>query len=181
MGDLPPHIETARLTLRPIEPRDAPALARNLTSAVTQWLASWPDPMTPEIALARIERSRSAMRRGGHVFYALERREDGRMIGGFSGGLTAGDLTRMEIAYHLAEDCHGLGYMREASQAALDAIWERLPIEAVEAGAQITNSASFAVMKAMGMTAIDERMVYSPVRDREEAYRFYELRRPRGP
>ena len=55
-----------------------------------------------------------------------------------------------------------------------------MPIEAVEAGAQIANQASFAVMEAMGMTTIDERMVYSPVRDREEAYRFYELRRPRG-
>jgi RimJ/RimL family protein N-acetyltransferase len=180
MGDLPPRVETARLTLRPIEPADAAALVRNLTPAVTRWLASWPDPMTTEIALARIERSRSAMRRGGHVFYALERREDRRVIGGFSGGLTAENHGRMEIAYHLAQDCQGAGYMREASQAALGAIWRLMPIEAVEAGAQIANQASFAVMEAMGMTAIDERMVYSPVRDREEAYRFYELRRPRG-
>lgn len=163
--------------MRPIATTDAPALARNLTPAVTRWLASWPDPMTLEIALARIERSRSAMRRGGHVFYALERREDRRVIGGFSGGLTD-DRARMEIAYHLAEDCHGAGYMREASQAALAAIWRLMPIQAIEAGAQVANQASFAVMEAMGMTAIDERMVYSPVRERDEAYRFYELRRP---
>lgn len=178
MNGLLPVIETQRLILRAIEPGDAAALAANLTPAVTRWLASWPDPMTPEIALARITRSQAAMRRGGHVFYVLERRSDHRVIGGLSGGITAADRQRMELAYHLAEDCQGSGYMGEAARAALPVLWSLIPVQVMEAGAQIANAASFGVMKAMGMTPIGERLVYSSARDREEASQFFEVRRP---
>lgn len=104
-----PNIETERLTLRCFEPSDATALARNMTPAVTRWLISWPDPMTPQIALQRIERSRAGMARGDRVFYALVRRDDERVIGGLGCGLSPDDPQRMELGYHLAEDCHGFG------------------------------------------------------------------------
>jgi len=48
----------------------------------------------------------------------------------------------------------------------------------MEAGAQLGNEASFKVMKALGMTPVGERPVYSSVRDRHEPTMFYELRRP---
>lgn len=48
----------------------------------------------------------------------------------------------------------------------------------MEAGAQVENQASFAVMAALGMTPADERMVYSSVRERQEPTQFFELRRP---
>lgn len=116
-----PAVETERLTLRCFEPSDAPALARNMTPAVTRWLISWPDPMTPQIALQRIERSCAGMARGKQVFYAIVRRADGRVIGGVGCGLSPDDPRRMELGYHLAEDCQGSGFMREAACAAAPA------------------------------------------------------------
>lgn len=178
MTELLPVIETERLRLRALEPADADDMAANMTPAVTRWLASWPCPMSREDALARIERSRAAIRAGGYAFYALVRRADGRMIGGFGGGLVREDPRRMEISYHLAEDCHGQGFMREATNAAIPALWRLLPAETMEAGAQLGNEASFKVMKALGMTPVGERLVYAPVRSRHEPTMFYELRRP---
>lgn len=178
MTDLLPVIETERLVLRALEPSDAADMAANMTPAVTRWLASWPSPMTEEMALARIERSRSAIRTGGYAFYALARKSDGRVIGGFGGGIVAGDPRKAELSYHLAEDCHRQGYMREATEAAMPILWRLFPVEMMEAGAQVANIASFAVMKALGMTPTDERLVYSPIRDRHEPTQFYEIRRP---
>jgi [ribosomal protein S5]-alanine N-acetyltransferase len=177
MPDLLPVVETRRLILRAFQPGDAGDLAANMTPAVTRWLSSWPSPMSEAMALAPIERSQAATRRGGHAFYALARKSDDRVIGGFGGGIGAQGSTRAELSYHLAEDCHRQGYMREATDAAMPVLWRLLPVEAMEAGAQVDNAASFAVMRALGMTPIDQRLVYSPIRDRHEPTQFYELRR----
>lgn len=179
MTDLLPRLSTDRLTLRAFELDDAAELARNMTPAVTRWLASWPDPVTTSYATARIERARTGMRRGVSLFYALQRNADGRVIGGIGGGVLAADPSRLEISYHLAEDCHGAGYMGEAVRTALPAIWRLMPVQAIEAGAQVGNAASFGVMKALGMTPTDERLVYSSARDRHEPTQFYEIRRPK--
>ena len=178
MAELLPVIDTERLRLRALETTDADDMAANMTPAVTRWLSSWPSPLSREAALARIERSRAAIRTGGYAFYALTRRSDGRMIGGLGGGLRPDDRRRMEISYHLAEDCHGQGYMREAASAAMPVLWRLIPAEVMEAGAQLENQASFAVMAALGMTPADERLVYSSVRERYEPTQFFELRRP---
>ena len=119
MAGLLPVIETERLTLRAFEPTDAADMAANMTQGVTRWLASWPTPMSLTEAEARIARSRAAIVAGGYAFYALARRSDGRVIGGFGGGVVAKDQQRAELSYHLAEDCRGQGYMREATDAAL--------------------------------------------------------------
>ncbi|MDP1599404.1 GNAT family N-acetyltransferase [Phenylobacterium sp.] len=173
-----PNIETERLTLRCFEPSDATALARNMTPAVTRWLISWPDPMTPQIALQRIERSRAGMARGDRVFYALVRRDDERVIGGLGCGLSPDDPQRMELGYHLAEDCHGFGYMREAACAAAPAFWRFFPAQVMEASAQLSNEASFKTMRALGLTPVGDRIVHAPARGVDETHRVYELRRP---
>jgi len=176
--ELLPVIQTERLLLRAFELLDADDMAANMTPSVTRWLASWPSPMSRQDAIARIERSRAAIVAGGYAFYALVRRSDSRVIGGVGGGLAPEDPRRMEISYHLAADCHGHGFMREATQAALPMLWRLLPADVMEAGAQLGNEASFRIMLAMGMTPIGERLVYSSARDRHEPTLFYELRRP---
>jgi RimJ/RimL family protein N-acetyltransferase len=173
-----PILETPRLTLRPVEIDDAAAIAQVMTPEVTRWLASWPNPTTPAFARERVAQSRAATARGGHVWWGLIHRADQRLIGGFSGGLTPTDARRMEIAYHIAQAYQGLGYMREAAQVAMDAIWSLFDIDAIEAGAQVANAASFGLMQAMGMTPIGDRHIYGSARDRVEPCRFYELLRP---
>jgi ribosomal-protein-alanine N-acetyltransferase len=173
-----PDIETERLTLRCFETSDAAALARNMTPAVTRWLISWPDPMTPEIALQRIERSRAGMARGKQVFYAVVRRADGRVMGGVGCGLAADDPQRMELGYHLAQDCQGLGYMREAVSAATRAFWRFFPAQVMEASALLGNEPSFKIMRALGLTPVGKRVVHAPSRGLDETHMVYELRRP---
>jgi ribosomal-protein-alanine N-acetyltransferase len=176
--ELLPIIETERLQLRAFELSDADDIVANMTPSVTRWLASWPSPLTRDEAVARIERSRAAMRDGVHAFYALARRADARVIGSVGAGLVAENPRRMEISYHLAEDCHGKGFMREATQVVIPMLWRIRPAEVMEAGAQLGNEASFKVMRSIGLTPVDERLVYSSVRDRHEPTLFYESRRP---
>jgi RimJ/RimL family protein N-acetyltransferase len=171
-------IETARLRLRPIELGDASALAANLTPAVTRSLASWPDPMTAEIARARIERSQAAAASGRHFFRAIVLKAGGEVIGGLSGGAAQAD--EMEIAYHLAERAQGHGYMREAAQAALPYIWETFPVARVSAGAQLDNDASFGVMRALGMEPVGERRVFASARNAHETHRSFAVARGGG-
>ena len=173
-----PNIETERLTLRCFEISDAAALARNMTPAVTKWLISWPDPMTPQIALQRIERSRAGMARGDRVFYAVVRRDDGRVIGGLGCGLSPDDPRRMELGYHLAEDCQGLGYMREAACAAAPAFWRFFPAQVMEASAQLGNESSFKIMRLLGLAPVGERIVHAPARGIDETHLVHELYRP---
>jgi RimJ/RimL family protein N-acetyltransferase len=161
-----------------VEIEDAAAIVEVMSPAVTKWLASWPSPTTEAFASERIAEARAATERGGHIWWALIHRADQRLIGGFGCGLSEADPRRMEVSYHIAEAYQGAGYMREAAEAAIAAIWRLFDIDAIEAGAQIENAASFKLMRAMGMTPIGERDVYSSARDRIEPCSFYELLHP---
>jgi ribosomal-protein-alanine N-acetyltransferase len=173
-----PAIETERLVLRCMELSDAPALTRNMTPAVTRWLISWPDPMTQDVAVQRILSARAGMARGERVFYALVRRTDERVIGGLGCGFDPNAPERIELGYHLAQDCHGLGYMREAACAAAPAFWRYFPAQVMEASAQLGNEPSFKIMRALGMEPAGERVVHAPARGLDEIHVVYELRRP---
>ncbi len=171
-------IITPRLTLRPMDMEDAAAIVEVMSPAVTKWLASWPNPTTEDFARERIAGSIAATAQGDHIWWAIMHQLDQRLIGGFRGELCTGDPRRMEIGYYMAEAYHGAGYMREAAQAAIAAIWRLFDIDVIEAGAQIANEASFKLMRALGMTPIGTRDVYGSARERTELCRFYELSRP---
>ncbi len=171
-------IVTPRLMLRPVDIADAAAIAEVMSPAVTRWLASWTDPTTQAFARERIAGSIAARAAGGHIWWAVIHGAEQRLVGGFGCGLCEAAPRRMEISYHIAEAYQGAGYMREAAQAAIAAIWRLFDIDAIEAGAQVENADSFGLMRTLGMTPIGERDVYSAARDRVEPCRFYELRRP---
>ncbi len=177
VGVLLPVILTPRLRLRCFEAEDAPSLAANLTPAVTRWLATWPDPVTVELAAQRIALARAGARAGWHIGYGVERLSDGVLIGGVGGG-TEKDTDTIEIGYHLAEGAQGQGYMTEAGRAVIDMIWRLLSVTRIEAVAQLENQASFEVMKRLGMTPSGRRLVHTPARDRWEWCGVYGLDRP---
>ncbi len=169
---------TPRLRLRPVEIEDAAAIVAVMSPAVTRWLASWPDPTTEAFTRKRIAGSIASKEGGGDLWWAIIHQADLRLIGGLGCGLSEANPRRMEIGYHIAEAYQGAGYMREAADAAIAAIWLLFDVDAIEAGAQIENTASFSIMRALGMTPIGDRDVYSSARDRIEPCRFYELLRP---
>ena len=147
-------IETPRLILRDWREEDWPEFFRvTNTPAVMRWLGGVLDADGMATQRARVEACRAA---NGFCFWALERREDGALLG-FCGlkRADAPDSTvagAVEIGWRLREDSWGRGYAREAATAALDAAFTRFGAEEVVALTVIDNTASWGLMRRLGMT-----------------------------
>ncbi|MBY6243314.1 GNAT family N-acetyltransferase [Methylosinus sp. Sm6] len=175
MGDdLFPPLETDRLRLRCVAQRDAVATSRWMTPAVSRWLASWPLPFTPAMAAERIEHWRALARAGDGLGFAIADIATDELLG-WATIEREDDSSSGSFGYWLAEPFQGRGYMRELAPVALAAGFERLDLARIRAGAQIENTASFAVMQACGMRRVGEAMVFAPARGREEPCLFYEV------
>lgn len=172
-----PPIVTARLILRCVEPRDAAATAAMMTPAVSRRLARWPTPFTTAMAAARIEASRAAAAAGDEMPFAIVDNSRDALIGWIVIHRDAERPRRGSFGYWLGEAHHGRGYMREAAPAAVDYGLRHLDLDSIEAGAQPDHVASFAIMRACGMTPVGERMVPAPARGRDELCLMYQLHR----
>jgi len=137
---------TARLTLRPGWPEDAPALARAIAhESVVSMLARAPWPYAESDAAAFL-----AHWGDGTVpkFVILSHAGSyPRIIGGI--GLTP-DERGHEFGYWLTPDAWGLGYATEAGRAVLDAARHALGIRHVHAGHFVDNPASGRVLTKLG-------------------------------
>lgn len=92
-------------------------------------------------------------RNGGYTYWAIERRDNRRVIGfcGLVRGYEGPIVGELEIGWRLASDCWGQGYALEAARSALD--WARLefPSKRVVAITAAINERSRALMKKLGM------------------------------
>jgi len=144
-------IETARLVMRSWRDEDV---------APFQAICSDPDVMAtlgPPLDMAGtsalIERVRLREAEDGHTFWALERREDARLLGwcGIIRGNAGPVDGRAEIGWRLSRDCWGAGYATEAARGAMDWAFANLTDEAVWAITWRGNVRSQAVMERLGM------------------------------
>ena len=170
-------IDTPRLRLRPVHEGDAEATARLMTPGVSRWLASWPSPITTAAVAARIAVLREAMEAGRTLCFAIERRDDGAMMGWVWIAPSQHHPARGNLGYWLGEPFQRHGYMAEAGQAALAAGFARLDVAAIEAGAQPGNEASLRIMRKLGMRPIGTRSMWASARGREELCEYYEITR----
>ena len=168
---------TARLRLRCLVPEDAGGISSLMTPAVSRWLASWPVPFTPEMASSRIVSMRELAFRGDALPFAVTDKDDGGLMGWVTLERHESGGTSASLSFWLGEKYQGRGYMREVAPAVTAAGFGLLDLDAIEAGAQVGNLGSFAVMKACGMKPIEERTVHASARGREELCLFYEVRR----
>ncbi len=102
---------------------------------------------------ALIERMQGEEAAHGCCFWALERREDARLIG-WCGTIrgTAGPVAgKAELGWRLASDCWGQGYAIEAARGALAWTFAALPDDAAWAITAVNNAASRKVMERLGM------------------------------
>lgn len=109
--------------------------------------------MSLEETRALVERVDTMEAVHGHTFWALERREDARLIG-WCGAIrgSAGPVEgKAEIGWRLASDCWGRGYATEAARATLDWIFAHLDDNAAWAITHTGNTRSRAVMDRLGM------------------------------
>lgn len=100
------------------------------------------------------ERLLAYEREHGHTFWVVERKADGATLG-FCGlkrsNQAGGPIGAMEVGWRLREDAWGQGYAREAASASLDLAFDRFGAEEVVALTVEGNTASWGLMKRLGM------------------------------
>jgi RimJ/RimL family protein N-acetyltransferase len=112
-------IETERLLLRAW--RDTDVTPFHAICSDPQVMATLGPLMTFEQTAAMVQRLQDLQARDGHCFWAVERRNDTRLIGwcGLIRGNAGPVEGKAEIGWRLASDCWGKGYASEAARASL--------------------------------------------------------------
>ncbi|WP_428684178.1 GNAT family N-acetyltransferase [Sphingopyxis sp.] len=144
-------IETGRLVMRSW--RDADVVPFQAICSDPDVMATLGPPLDIEATRALIGRVRSQEAEHGHTFWALERREDARLVGwcGIIRGNAGPVDGKAEIGWRLARDCWGTGYATEAARGAIDWAFANLADDDVWAITWQGNVRSQAVMERLGM------------------------------
>lgn len=148
--------ETERLVVREWRDDDFAALHELCTDAqVMATIGPLQDEETTRGLLARLQQRQ---REHGCTFWAMERKEDGRVLGfcGISRGTVPFIADRLEIGWRLVSDCWGHGYAREAAQGSLRWAAEEHPGEAIWAITSVGNVRSRGLMERLGMRYMPE-------------------------
>ena len=150
-----PVLATPRLLLRRWRDDDREAFAAMNADPVV--MEHFPAPLTRERSDAVLDRIEAAHDRDGFGLWAVERRDDGALLG-FTGLSRPAQLPHLdgevEIGWRLAAHAWGRGFATEAAQevvrAALDPAGADLP--GLVSFTAATNERSRAVMRRLGMT-----------------------------
>jgi RimJ/RimL family protein N-acetyltransferase len=145
-------IETERLILRSW--RDADIDPFHAINSDPEVMATLGPVMSRDEVAALIERIRAIEIDHGHTFWALERKQDARLIGwcGAIRGSVSPIADKPEIGWRMARDCWGAGYVTEAARASVEWLFANRTDPAVWAITNIENRRSRAVMERLGMT-----------------------------
>ena len=143
---------TERLILRDWRDEDwTPFWEGTNTSAVMRWLGGVCDDAAKAAAQERIL---SYSRENGHTFWAVERKDDGAILG-FCGlkrsNQKGGPIGMMEVGWRLRQDAWGKGYAKEAARASLDQAFDHFGTDEVIAMTVQGNTPSWGLMLRLGM------------------------------
>jgi RimJ/RimL family protein N-acetyltransferase len=147
-------IETDRLLLRPLLPSDAPALhAYQSREDVCRYIPYQPRSLADlEQRLGMPEFTRSEVDEPGQaILLAVERRDDGVVVGDVMLAWTSTEHQGGEIGYVFNPDHQGHGYATEAANALLRLGFETLGLRRIIARVDARNTASAAVLRRIGM------------------------------
>ncbi len=141
------EIQTDRLTIRPIDAADWPAVRDIWTALAPRPMAQYDTPHNtdPSDVRARVDRWANASRAGtAHLFFAVCMA--GEMIGYFAFNQREDSH---EVGYSFHPDCHGRGYAKEALQA-LMAYMRGLGVTRITAGTALNNTPSVRLLTGLG-------------------------------
>lgn len=151
--------ETDRLVLRDWREEDWPRFWElTNTPRVMRWLGGVASEAIMAAARERLEGYRTKF---GHTFWVLERKDDrnhlsGEMLGfcGLKRANVEGSpvFDMVEIGWRMREDAWGRSYAKEAAMACLDLAFDRFGAETVIALTVDGNTASWGLMRRLGMT-----------------------------
>ncbi len=169
--------KTERLELRLLHPDDATEVSKIMTPSVSKWLSSWPEYISEQDARRKIAKYQKNTEDKKALTVAIYRQEDNLFIGSLSVGVKPNSPSVGIIGYWVGEEYQGKGYLGEILNDFVNLAFTYLGITTLEAGAQIENHASFAIMKKMGMKPIGKKSIYVSSRDRDEEVLFYGMTR----
>jgi ribosomal-protein-alanine N-acetyltransferase len=144
------RLQSDRLTLRPMQGHDAPALfAIHSDPAVMRY---WSVPPWTSIEQAResIASDIGAMEAGHHLRLGLERKEDSALLGTCSLFNLHAASRRAELGYALDARAWGRGYMSEALVALVEYAFAELTLNRIEADIDPRNEASARSLARLG-------------------------------
>jgi RimJ/RimL family protein N-acetyltransferase len=146
-------IETERLRLRPFREDDLDDLhaIRSLPEVVRYLYGDVRSRQEAEQLLAERRALTSVREEGDGLVLAVERREDGRVIGDVTLWLRSAEHRQGEIGFVFHPDAQGHGYAREASSALLAVAFGELGMHRVFGRTDARNDASAALMRRLGM------------------------------
>jgi RimJ/RimL family protein N-acetyltransferase len=146
-------IATERMLIRPWCDADrAPYHALCRDPEVMRYLGPLQSRAETDAAIDRMIASQAA---NGFCFWAVERHEDGALIGfcGLKPGRGPIDGV-IEIGWRLGSAHWGQGYAREAASACLDWAWSHLAVASIVAITVEANRRSWGLMERLGMTRV---------------------------
>ncbi|MES2714071.1 MAG: GNAT family N-acetyltransferase [Pseudomonadota bacterium] len=168
-------IESLRLRIRGAREDDAHALSQMMSARISARLASWPEDMTPGMALERVARDLAQPQRIAPM--VMELRDGGEVCGWMSVARLPEEPGCGVLTYWLGEAHHGRGLMREAAPLAVRHVFRRMRLERLRAAVQLDNTSSIAVLSAAGMRYLGPGRIWCSARLREESCLWYEVDR----
>ncbi|MGZ3145782.1 GNAT family N-acetyltransferase [Lentzea chajnantorensis] len=150
-------LTSARLTLRPFRPEDAPALAAYRSDPDVARYQGWDAPF-PLDAATRMIAEMTDPAAPGWFQYALDR--DGTVIGDV-GVNTHDNLMQAEIGYTLAPAHQGRGYATEAVHRMLEHLFTDRGLHRVSAETDARNEPSVKVLLRLGFRQEGHRVEHT--------------------
>lgn len=146
-----PTLELGAVRLRPLSPADAAPLFDYLRDPRVTAQTSFPE-VTPALAEAMIARAlaRWSAREPGR--WALARSDDDRLIGTCGFNDFSRDHRFAELAYDLAPEFWGRGFMSGAVAAAVRWAFEQDVVDRIQAFVRVDNARSVHVLARAGFT-----------------------------
>ena len=161
-------LSTERLLLRPLDPRDAPALQRHCGNwKVARMLARVPHPYPDGLAERWIGEQPRLRAEGLAHCFAVE--QDGALIG--TVGLERREAPHFELGYWLGEPWWGRGLATEAAGRAVAFAFETLAAERLASGHFVDNPASGRVLEKCGFAELGTTRRWCEARGRELPHR----------
>lgn len=145
------RLETDRLVLRSWREDDATAF--HAINSDPEVMATLGPVMSLDEVGALIVRMQGIEANHGHCFWAMERRDDERLIG-WCGAIvgSAGPIAgKREIGWRMARNCWGQGFVTEAARATVGWLFANRADESLWAITTPGNCRSRAVMERLGM------------------------------
>jgi len=170
------HRDGARVAIRPLRLTDDMAVyAYASDPAVTQFLPWHPAPTLGTVRNFLVQQL-GRRRRGESYAFAVERRDNGMMIGSTDlMGLHDAPAGQAELGYILGREHWGQGLMTEAAGLTVAAGFEDLGLDRIVAYADLENIGSCRVLEKVGMQRVgtEDRMV----KDENRTYARYAIAR----